>query len=366
MNRNGILAAFVMLGLALWMPACKPEPDSGPADGLPDSLFISTPLTIQKPFRFADIPIPADNPMTEEGVQLGRMLFWDPIVSNDSSLACASCHTPEFNFTDHNKALSRNFTGALTKRNAPPVINLAWHARLFWDGRARSLEELAKDALLNEQGFGPQYISRLEKREDYVRLFRKAFGRPGNITEDKAAKALAQFMRTMISSESKFDRYMRGQESLSPEEMNGFQIFSTERGDCFHCHTDGPFLTFTNRTFHNNALDSALNINDFRDAGFGGVTGNPDDYGKFKSPTLRNIEFSAPYMHDGRYSTLEQVINFYSDSLRNSPTVDPNMKKINLGGLQLSAQEKSDLIAFLKTLSDTTFMNNPKFSDPFR
>ena len=171
------------------------------------------------------------------------------------------------------------------------------------------------------------------------------------------AKAIAQFERTFISSESDWDKYLRGEYMLSQSEAKGFEVFFTEKGDCFHCH--GTIL-FTDNLFHNNGLDSVLT-----NLGLGAITGNSNDNGKFKSPTLRNIEFTAPYMHDGRFNTLEEVIDFYSENVMFSPTVDPLMKKVNQGGLHLTTSEKIDLIAFLKTLSDNDFINNPDYSSPF-
>lgn len=347
---------------------CKPEkvenPDPKPND--PDSLYVGTPYVLQRPTPpniYRRFP---DSTYTVEGIRLGRMLFWDPILSADSTLKCASCHQPQFAFSDAGKQFSNNLSG-LTKRNTPSIQNVIWMKQIFWDGRKNSLESATEDALLDEQHFiSAQAIAKIEKRDDYVPLFKKAFGRPGTITQDKIFRAIAMFMRTALSVNSNFDKSRRGLYTLTDAEQRGMEIFSTEKGDCFHCHTDGPYLTFTNNGFENNALDSAATLADFKDIGLGKTTGLTDDYGKFKVPSLRNLSYTAPYMRDGRFSTLEQVIDFYSDSLRYSPTISPLMKKINVGGLHLTQQEKSDLLAFLKTLDDPSFVSDTAFSNPFK
>lgn len=353
-----------LLGIASCKPDKNIEPDPNPND--PDSLYVGTPYSLQRPSpsnRFRRFP---DSTFTVEGIRLGRMLFWDPIVSADSSLSCGSCHKPEFAFSDEGKQFSTNLSGP-TKRNTPSLQNSIWMKQLFWDGRQPSLEAASHDALLDEQHFNAaQAVSKIEKRTDYVLLFKKAFGRPGTITEDKIFRAIGMFMRTMISANSNYDKSLRGLYTLSDAEQRGLAIFSTEKGDCFHCHTDGPYLTFTNNEFHNNALDSAATLADVKDIGLGKVTGSTDDYGKFKVPSVRNLSYTYPYMRDGRFETLEQVVNFYSDSLRYSPNISPNMKKINQGGLHLTAQEKSDLIAFLQTLDDPSFVSDTAFSNPFK
>jgi cytochrome c peroxidase len=347
---------------------CRPDkttlPDPYPND--PDSLYVATPYVLPRPLPPSLYRKFPDSSFTVEGIRLGRMLFWDPILTADSSISCASCHKPEFAFSDAGKAFSSNLRG-ITQRNTPSLQNVIWMKKLFWDGRKSSLEAATQDALIDEQHFiASTAIERLQKKQEYVLLFKKAFGRPGNITEDKIFRALSMFMRTAISVNSNFDKSRRGLYTLSAAEQRGLEIFSTEKGDCFHCHTDGPYLTFTTNGFENNGLDSAASIAQFKDIGLGKITGLPDDYGKFKVPTVRNLSYTAPYMHDGRFQTLEQVINFYSDSLRFSTTISPLMKKINIGGLHLTPQEKSDLIAFLKTLDDPQFVSDTAFSNPFK
>lgn len=375
------IAFLSLLALALvTLQQCKPDPPlcNGNNCNDPDSLYIGTPDSIQRPFKFPPVELPAGITLTKEGIQLGRMLFYDPVLSSDSTIACATCHKQQFAFADGGKALSQNIFG-FTKRNTPPIFNMLWSKKFFWDGRASTITAQAMDALHGEQNFmAPAVIPKLEADSTYKALFKKAFGRPGTITEDKIANALAQFMLTLVSAESKFDSVMRGQASFTPEESRGFyELFmkdpllnTTNPGvgaDCFHCHTStsANYLTMVDNTFHNNALDEGINYV-YPDKGLGEITGNQFDNGVFKTPNIRNVEVTGPYMHDGRFATLPEVINFYNEGLKNPPNADPNMKFAHQGGLHsLSAQDKADLIAFLKTLTDHKFLTNPKFSNPF-
>ncbi|MCS6934413.1 MAG: c-type cytochrome [Chitinophagales bacterium] len=366
---------------ALWLfclTECKPDDDGDVSCGGPDSLYTATPLTLAQPFKFPPIKIPEDNPLTQEGVLLGRMLFYDPVLSVDSTLSCAGCHKQEYAFSDGGKAFSQSVFGA-TKRNTPPIFNVLWMKNFFWDGRAHTLPLQVSDALRAEQDFSANVIiPRLEKRPEYVALFNKAFGKPCGITEEKIHKALSQFMMTLISADSKFDKVMRGQAVFTPSEYRGFyELFMKDTGavngygaDCFHCHANSSGasnLTMMDNNFHNNALQYAPTMNDFADKGRGAVTNNMLDNGLFRTPHIRNIEVTAPYMHNGQFNTLEEVIEFYNSGLKYSPTTDPQMKTVHRGGLQyLTAQDKADLVAFLKTLTDTAFLRNPAFSNPFK
>jgi cytochrome c peroxidase len=370
-----LLTVFVFLVVVIALQQCKPDsPYNCNGCNEPDSLYVGVPVTLQKPFKFPSITIPPDNPLTEEGILLGRMLFYDSILSVSNSLACASCHKQEFAFSDAGNALSQNVFGP-TKRNTPPLMNLVWMKDFFWDGRSSTLPNQADDALLHELGFDAAVvIPRLEAKPEYVRLFKKAFGRPGTITQEKIEKAIAQFEMTLISANSKFDKVMRGEATFTPEESRGFyNLFmkdTIDKGaDCFHCHasSSSSSLTMIDDNFHNNGLVFANSFNDFADKGRGAITNNMLDNGKFRTPHLRNIEVTGPYMHAGQFTTLEQVVDFYNDSLKMSPTVDPQIKAAHRGGLKyLTAQDKADLIAFLKTLTDTAFLHNPAFSNPFK
>mgnify|MGYP003145075390 CR=1 FL=1 len=306
--------------------------------------------------------IPIDNPQTVEGIALGKKLFFDPILSVNNTQACASCHSPRNAFSDISQ-FSDGVNGDFGTRNAMPIFNLAWNydEKFFWDGSVFSLEHQALEPVENPIEMNNTWetvISRLQQHPEYPNLFTNAFGE-GIITKEKATKAIAQFERTLISANSKFDKYLLGEVTLTTEETNGLNVFMDEtRGDCFHCHGSPNNPLWTDNKFHNNGLDATIT-----DLGLGAVTGDPADNGKFKSPSLRNLAYTAPFMHDGRFQTLEDVINHYSEGLQNSPTIDPLMKKVAQGGVQLSAQDKADLIAFLHTLSDPSFVNNPAFQN---
>jgi cytochrome c peroxidase len=287
------------------------------------------------------------------------MLFYDPILSADSTQSCASCHNQAFAFTDNGRRFSEGIDGVEGTRNSMAIFNAGWMPELFWDGRKEGLEEQALEPVTNPiemHESWPRAVEKLKDHPNYSGLFFDAFG-TRDFDSTHVVKAIAQFERTLISSNSKWDRYLRGEVQLSLAETRGYEIFFTEKGDCFHCHTT---ILYTDNLYHNNGLDSI-----FSDNGLFEVTGAPNDMGKFKTPTLRNLEFTAPYMHDGRFATLEEVIDHYSHEVKFSPTIDPLMKKVDQGGIQLTQDEKESLIAFLKTLNDTTFVNDPEFSNPF-
>lgn len=305
--------------------------------------------------------IPIDNPQTQEGVALGKQLFFDPILSGDNTQACADCHTPQNAFSDPDR-FSSGITGTLGKRNAMPLFNLAWNydEKFFWDGRSFSLEHQVLVPVADPTEMGSVWkdlVQELQNHPDYPQKFKDAFG-TSKIDSTLVTKAIAQFERTLISANSKFDRYLLGETELTPSELNGFNVFMDgEKGDCFHCHGSDKNPLWTDNLFHNNGLDTS-----FSDLGLGAVTGDPADNGKFKTPSLRNLAYTAPYMHDGRFATLEEVINHYSEGLQNSPTIDPLMKFVGQGGVQLTDQEKADLKAFLLALSDPEFISNPSFN----
>lgn len=305
--------------------------------------------------------IPFTNPQTVEGVKLGKKLFFDPILSGDNTMACATCHNPLNAFTD-NTSLSTGIAGKKGFRNAMPLFNLAWNfdERFAWDGKALSLERQALDPVSNPlemHAIWEEVIVKLKQNEEYLELFNLAFGDNTIITKELTSKALAQFQRTLISANSKFDKYLLGQANLTPQELNGFNVFMDEnKGDCFHCHGDNNNPLWTDNIFHNNGLDAT-----FTDLGLGAISGDPKDNGKFKTPSIRNLAYTAPYMHDGRFKTLEEVINHYSEGVKRSKTIDPLMKKLDQGGANLSKNDKRDLKAFLLSLTDSEFINNPTF-----
>ena len=318
------------------------------------------PLTIDTPENFPPIIHPEDNPLTEEGVELGRHLFWENKLSGNNSIACANCHLPQYAFSDPNK-FSIGIHGDSGKRNSMVLQNLAWSENFFWDGRSLTLEEQILVTILDSIEMDEtwsNFLSEIRYDNNYRDLFYKAFG---TLEPDSthAAKALAQFVRTMVSTNSKYDRYLRQEATLSQEESAGLASFNDlNGGDCFHCH--GGILG-TDNSFKNNGLDELP-----MDSGRGLVTGLESDNFKFKVPSIRNIEYSAPYMHDGRFNTLDEVINFYSTGIHsNSPNIDPLIEFASQGGVQLNPQERTELKAFLLTFSDPDFIYNPKFSNPF-
>jgi cytochrome c peroxidase len=338
----------------------------------PDSLYVGTPYIIASPphvrYFYRPIAIPADNSTTYEGVQLGRMLFYDSTLSLTKRISCGSCHKQQYAFGD-NKKLSTNVLGS-TVRNTSPLINMGMNQKFFWDGRQSSIEDAVNDALNHEMH--PDFvadINYLNSTPQYVYLFKKAFGRPGDITEGKVEKAISQFIRTLISANSRMDQSFRYEIVLTPAETAGYNAFFNQaQGDCYHCHNDGQYLTFTNQEvmFQNNGLDTSSNFYDFKDLGYGAISGNPRDNGTFKIPTLRNVAVSGPYMHDGRFSTLQEVLDHYDHGLVMSPTINIiNLTHIDSGGLHLDAIGKANILAFLNALTDTSFIHNPAFSNPF-
>ena len=359
MINRGILIIFVLL-----IFSC--EQDLAPISGCTDEnatnfnpnavtdngnciYFSTTPYTIEIPYGFPNMIIPQDNPMTVEGVNLGEKLFNDPILSADNSLACVNCHNKSSSFSDPNQ-YSTGIDNIQGTRNASALVNIGWNSSFNWDGSAQSLEEQAFEPVINPIEMHDTWQNvenKINANLEYKNLFLEAFN-IDYIDSNHIVMALAQFERTLISSDSKFDKYIRGEIQLSPSELSGYAIFNSEKGDCFHCHGSQMFM---DNRFHNNGLD----IEPFTDLGLGGISGNSNDNGKFRTPSLRNIEYTSPYMHDGRFISLEEVVNHYNSGGNYSSTVDPLMKKIGIG-LQLTNQEKQDLVSFLKTLSDENFI----------
>ena len=326
-----------------------------------------TPVNIAVPAIFSQLlpapEIPANNPLTEEGVALGRALFYEKNLSADNTLSCAGCHRPNEGFSDQRR-YSIGIDGIAGFRNSMPLVNIAWNTnnKFNWDGSADSLEEQVLEPVVNEiemHNTWPNVEQTLQSDPNYLTKFEQAFGTT-TISKDLIAKALAQFIRTLVSGNAKFDNYLLGQATLTPLEQQGLAVFLDEnRGDCFHCHGSPSNPLWTDNDFHNNGLDE-----NFTDLGLGDITGDPAQFGLFKSPSLRNLAYTAPYMHDGRFQTLDQVIDHYSEGLIFSPTIDPLMKTVAQGGVQLTPQDKAALKAFLLSLSDPSLANNPAYQNP--
>lgn len=324
-----------------------------------ETIYEQTPASLPElPYLFPKMDIPADNPLTEEGIALGRKLFYEKILSGDNTQSCAACHLQEVGFSETTK-FATGIDGLLGTRNSMPIINIGWMNRLFWDGRAIGVEDQAtfpvEDPVEMHADWG-NVVEKLESDSEYPLLFHKAFGTEG-ITKERVTKAIAQFERTLVSYQSKTDAVNEIGSGVfyNDLEQQGFDLFFSERGDCFHCHSG---ILFTDNLFHNNGLDG----NNPADKGLYNVTNNPQDMGMFKTPTLRNIEFTAPYMHDGRFQTLEEVLTFYSTQVNVSDNLDPLMS--HEGGIEMTLQEREAMRAFLLTLSDTTFLKNPTFAKP--
>ncbi len=333
-------------------------------DNKPDIVYDPTPVELKIPEVFKErilAPvIPKDNPLTKEGIALGKKLFYDPILSKNHSLACASCHRQGSGFTN-NQRFAKGVEQKEVKRNTMPLVNVAWnyYEKYAWDGHANSIEIVAEHTItdpLEMNNTWENAIEDLENDEEYPTLFTKAFG-TDKITKELASKAIAQFIRTISSANSKFDKYLRGEAELTFDERMGYFIFEAEeKGDCFHCHGSIDNPLWTDNRYHNNGMDSV-----FEDLGLENVTGLKSDRGRFRTPSLRNLKFTAPYMHDGRYATLDEVIDHYSEGLVFSPSIDPLMKSAYKGGVHLTAKEKKQLKAFLLSLSDDELVNNPEY-----
>ncbi|MCB9306169.1 MAG: c-type cytochrome [Lewinellaceae bacterium] len=386
MGSGRVVLLAIAAGVLLLARCTKDDPAPGSGCDLTGIPYNPTPYTILKPDHFPQVPVPAGNPQTAEGVQLGRRLFYDPILSGDSTMSCSSCHLPQGSFTD-NKAVSKGIDGIEGRRSAMSLLNIAYATNgLFWDGRAAALEDqalLPVEDPIEMHATWTQVVGRLQDHSEYPELFRKAFGISScsQITKELAARALAQFERILISSgTSKFDLFTNGDAEFEDEELRGKLMFFDEGqnaspalpdAQCFHCHGG---ITLTGNNYFNNGLDSVGALNEFVDIGRGDVTKNPSDYGKFRAPTLRNIALTAPYMHDGRFATLEEVMAQYNDNGFGVSNEDIFVQQIGfpvtVGSTVhysgLTAQQTKDVIAFLHTLTDTTFVNNPDIQDPFQ
>ncbi len=309
------------------------------------------PLPLRIASTFPRPSLPLDNPLLKSRVVLGKKLFHDASLSRTGEISCASCHDPALGFSD-DRRFSLGIHGRAGRRHSMPLFNLAWKREFFWDGRSPSLRDQVLEPLRHPREMGespPRVVEKVEAA--YADELTAAFGSL-EANEEKIAMALENFLLTLTSFDSKFDRAMAGKAELSASEQRGFQLFFTEYepragrfgADCFHCH--GGAL-FTDHQFHNNGLPPKS-----RDRGRAAVTRDPGDAFKFATPSLRNVALTAPYMHDGRFATLEEVVDHYSSGVRRGKTLDPNLAKHPAGGLDLSPEARADLVAFLKTLSD--------------
>ena len=296
------------------------------------------------------------NPVTKEGFELVRKLFYDPRLSRNNTVACGSCHIQSAAFTHHGHDISHGMDDRLGSRNSPPVMNLAWSKAFFWDGGVFHLDlqplvPITAYAEMDEKM--SEALEKLRKHPDYPGLYKKAFGTE-EITTARTMKALSQFMLLCISSNSKYDKVMRKEgENFTAEEQQGYQLFKQK---CNSCHTE-PL--FTDQTFRNNGI--AIGKND--DRGRFTITLDSNDMYKFKVPSLRNTEFTFPYMHDGRFYGLGDVLDHYRYKVQNTMNLDPLLNQNGKPGIPITDDEKAKIIAFLKTLNDREFIKNPILSE---
>jgi cytochrome c peroxidase len=293
---------------------------------------------------------PVDNALTEPRAELGRRLFFDKQLSRTREISCASCHLVEDAFSDPN-AVSRGVEQRLGTRNAPALVNLAWGRTFFWDGRVTSLEEQAGKPIENPDEMDlalDEATARVAADPSYAAAFVAAYGDAA--TPDSLRKAIASFVRVLVSASSPYDRHLQGDDTEFGEpERRGEQVFMSDKGGCFHCHPGGML---TNGGFFNNG-----SYQEGGDQGRKQVTGRTGDLGKFKVPGLRNVAVSAPYMHDGSLATLEDVIDQYARGGNGNAGTDPT-----IAALALSADDRADLLAFLRALTDASFLSDPKWS----
>lgn len=311
---------------------------------------IGKPISIPTPLGLPPVPIPADNPPTAETVALGEKLYFSPLLSVDRTLSCASCHDPRLAFAD-GKPVSSGVGGKKGKRNAPTVLNAAYHTSQFWDGRAASLEAQASGPMLNMVEMAHTLegvVERCQQDPELRSMVKKAFGSEV-ITIDQITKAIASYERTLLSGNSPFDRFFYGKDpkAISPAARRGFEVFrNPKKGDCATCHTvEETHALFSDQKFHN--LGVGMNAKgELTDLGRYIQTLQESDQGAFRTPTLRNVALTAPYMHDGSMKTLKEVVDFYVSGGNSNDHLDKDIRK-----LELTRQEREDLVAFLESLT---------------
>lgn len=368
--------ALVFLAIAcLLLPGCKPD------EPLPYKS--NTPSLPETSFQYADPEIPFKmlqvvdedklNAITNEGATLGRVLFYDKKLSVNNAVACASCHKQEAGFSDPDR-FSVGFEGRKTTRNSPSIVNTASQSSFFWDSRTKNLEDLISQPILNHIEMGMEDLTELEEKLSlisyYPDLFEKAFGSK-EVTDKRIASAMSQFLNSIISSNSKLDQADAGSTTLSLKEQHGEWLFFGH-GRCYLCHSGPDFRASTqgfgqspnsNENWANIGLDST-----YTDNGMGSGGTDPLMNGVFKVPSLRNIDLTAPYMHDGRFNTLEEVIDHYTSGIKDNPGLDQRLwQGANSSPIRMNFADgdKEALVLYLKTLTDEELVADPKFSDPF-
>jgi cytochrome c peroxidase len=340
-HSRSLLGAALLIVLSASIPGCKSSASPTP---------IGPPVAINAPLGLPQVPTPPGNPPTASTIALGRRLFYDTNLSKDNSLSCASCHNPMFRFSDARQR-SIGVGGTLGLRHAPSLVNVSYSPFLFWDGRAPSLEAQVPSPIADPLEMNQTHeasVSKLNNNSAYQAMFRSAFG-TGDITLERVENALASFERTILCGNSAFDKYeYQGQKNaLTPTQIRGLAVFTDpHKGNCAACHTiDAHFALFTDGQFHNTGEGVGDN-EEFNDPGRYAVTKLDADKGAFKTPTLRDVALSGPYMHDGKLKTLKDVVDFYAGHGNSNPYLDKRMSAVNLAGT-----DRNDLVEFMKSLS---------------
>jgi cytochrome c peroxidase len=327
-----------LLGVLLALGACKPPKE-------PVLTPVEQPYTLNLPAHFPQPPSPSSNQLTPTRIALGRRLFADPILSRDGSVSCLTCHLPTKGFTD-GLAISIGIDNTLGFRNSMPIMNLAYQPNYFWDGGVRTLEAqvlVPIDAHFEMDLRVPEAVNRLRNHPDYPRLFQEAYGT--EVNEAGLVRAISAFMRSLVSANAPYDRYLAGDpNAISESAKRGERLYFSEEAECFHCHGSAPF--FSDFTFQNNGLYEV-----YEDKGRFNISNNPRDEGRFRVPSLRNLAYTAPYMHDGSLATLDEVLDHYIAGGKPHPNKSPFIIKLNF-----TEQERADLMAFLESLNDPSFI----------
>ncbi|PWB26119.1 cytochrome-c peroxidase [Flavobacterium sp. HTF] len=324
-----------------------------------DDEYVNIPLDFKIPSNFPDLAYNiAQNPPTEKGFELGKKLFYDGRLASDGIVSCGFCHIQANAFTHHGHTVSHGVGDALGTRNTPPIQNLAFQTTFMYDGVANHLDLqplIPLTSAIEMNGDLNAILKMMKADKDYPKLFGQAFD-DGAITTENMLKALSQFMVMMVSSNSKFDKFRRNEAggTFTIDELAGYDLFKSK---CASCHATD---LMTDNSFRNNGLAVNPKVND---VGRYKVTELASDYYKFKVQSLRNVEMSAPYMHDGRFGTLEAVLNHYASGIEDSPTLDPLLKQNGKFGIALSENDKKQIIAFLKTLTDNQYLTDKRFSE---
>lgn len=341
---------ILIIALGLFI-SCSSDDDSDEYQNIP--------INYEVPSNFPPLAYNMEfNPLTEKGFELGKKIFYDGRLASDGVVACGFCHMQEDAFTHHGHTFSHGVGDGIGTRNAPPVQNMAYQTQFFWDGAADHIELLSMGPISNElemNGSIIDIINMMQNDADYKKLYKQAFTN-GEVNSENMLKALGQFMTMLTSSNSRFDKYRRNEigGTLSQDELDGYALFNQK---CASCHATD---IFTDNSFRNNGLSINPSIDD---KGRYRVTEQSQDKYKFKVPSLRNIEKTSPYMHDGRFYTLEAVMNHYSSGVTNTENLDPSLNNSGTLGIPLTATEKTKLIAFLKTLTDDQFLTDSRFAE---